>query len=110
MTENLKILVIDDEPDNFDVIETLLNAQDYGLHYASGGMEAIANLDHYQPDLILLDVMMPGLDGMEVCRRIKAMPAWKAVPIMMVTALGAKSDLAACLAAGANDFISKFAL
>jgi diguanylate cyclase len=100
------ILVIDDEPNNFDVIESLLLDR-YELHYASSGQEAIALLDAYQPDAILLDVMMPEIDGIEVCRRIKAMPKWQSVPIIMVTALTAKEDLANCLIAGADDFISK---
>jgi len=103
------ILVIDDEPNNFDVIEVLLsvNEQNYTLHYASGGQEAIANLEMFQPDLILLDVMMPDINGMEVCRRIKAMSTWHAVPIIMITALATKEDLARCLEVGADDFISK---
>lgn len=101
------ILIVDDDPDNFDVIETFLNDRDYQLHYAASGQEAIASLETFQPDLILLDVMMPGMDGIEVCRRIKAMPYWEAVPIIVVTALTTKKDLAQCLSAGADDFISK---
>lgn len=101
------ILVIDDEPDNFDVVEALLDGEDYQLHYANSGQQALDRLNSFQPDVILLDVMMPDLDGMEVCRRIKADPQWQAVPIIMVTALSAKEDLAQCLAAGADDFISK---
>ena len=101
------ILVVDDEPDNFDVIETLLSDRDYLLHYAASGQEGIASLDIFKPDLILLDVMMPGMDGIEVCQRIKAMPQWAAVPTIMVTALTTKQDLAQCLKAGADDFISK---
>ncbi|MBD2187027.1 EAL domain-containing protein [Pseudanabaena mucicola] len=109
------ILVVDDEPDNFDVIETLLSNsedvdqdnQDYHLHYAANGRDAIESLDVFQPDLILLDVMMPEMDGIEVCKRIKAIPKWSPVPIIMVTALTTKKDLAQCLFAGADDFISK---
>ncbi len=101
------ILIVDDEPDNFDVIEALLSEPTYELHYSPSGKDAIAALDAVQPDIILMDVMMPGLDGIEVCQRIKAMPKWHAVPIVMVTALSAKEDLAKCLAAGADDFISK---
>ena len=101
------ILVVDDEPDNFDVIETLLSDQNYLLHYVSGGQEAIDALNLLQPDVILLDVMMPGIDGIEVCQRIKAMPKWESVPIIMVTALTTKADLARCLTAGADDFMSK---
>ncbi len=101
------ILIIDDEADNFDVIESLLSGQDYQLHYVASGQEAIANLDTFRPDLILLDVMMPVMDGITVCKHIKALPKWKSVPIIMVTALNSKEDLAACLNAGADDFISK---
>ncbi|BAZ68557.1 two-component hybrid sensor and regulator [Fischerella sp. NIES-4106] len=101
------VLVIDDEPDNFDVVETLLDGENYQLYYAPSGKGALDRLDSFQPDVILLDVMMPDLDGMEVCRRIKADPQWQAVPIIMVTALNATEDLARCLATGADDFISK---
>jgi signal transduction histidine kinase/DNA-binding response OmpR family regulator len=109
------ILVVDDELKNFDIMGTLLpntkskvsSHQSYVLHYASDGQEAIACLPALQPDVILLDVKMPGLDGLEVCRRIRAMPQCHAIPIIMVTALTAKEDLARCLEAGADDFISK---
>ncbi|AKG23539.1 hybrid sensor histidine kinase/response regulator [Calothrix sp. 336/3] len=107
MQKNPSILVIDDEPDNFDVIETLLNSEIYDLHYAPNGRKGLEQLDIFQPDVILLDVMMPEIDGIEVCRRIKADPKWQAVPIIMVTALSAKEDLARCLSSGADDFISK---
>jgi DNA-binding response OmpR family regulator len=101
------ILIVDDEPNNLDVIVAQLSDCDYQIHYASSGQEALSSLDIYNPDLILLDVMMPGINGIEVCRQIKAMPKWQAVPIVMVTALSSKSDLAKCLGAGADDFISK---
>ncbi|PSN16277.1 GGDEF domain-containing response regulator [filamentous cyanobacterium CCT1] len=112
------ILIVDDEPSNFEVIETLLSieaaegtsfqeTQPYQLHYAASGAAAIAALDLFKPDLILLDVMMPGMSGLEVCQRIKAMPQWQTVPIIMVTSLISKADLARCFAAGADDFIGK---
>jgi two-component system, sensor histidine kinase and response regulator len=101
------ILVVDDEPDNFDVIQSLLHDESYKLHYAISGEHAIASLDKFDPDVILMDVMMPGISGIEVCKQIKAMSKWKAVPIVMVTALSGKEDLARCLAAGADDFLSK---
>jgi two-component system, sensor histidine kinase and response regulator len=105
--KNTSILVVDDEPDNFDVIETFLSKQDYQLYYAASGEEAIAFLETYSPSLILLDVMMPGIDGIEVCRQLKASSKWQAIPVIMVTALSTKSDLAYCLESGADDFISK---
>lgn len=101
------ILIVDDEPNNFDVIETLLSVQGYQLYYASNGQEALSILGTVNPDLILLDVMMPGLNGIDVCKKIKADLQWKIVPIIMVTALSSKEDLALCLEAGADDFISK---
>ncbi|MEM9004799.1 MAG: hybrid sensor histidine kinase/response regulator [Cyanobacteria bacterium P01_F01_bin.86] len=101
------ILVVDDEVGNFDVIETMLSHKNYQLHYVDSGQEAINSLDLFQPDLILLDATMPGMDGLEVCRQIKAMPQRQSIPIVMVTALSEKKDLARCLNAGADDFISK---
>ena len=111
----ISILVIDDEPNNFDIIdeyltlETVPNPQEYQftLHFASSGIHAIHGLDTYQPDLILLDLVMPGLDGIAVCQKIKALPKWNSVPIIMVTGLNSFSTLAHCLDAGADDFISK---
>lgn len=101
------ILVVDDEPRNFDVIEVILSNQNYELQYASSGLEAIESLEIMPIDLILLDVMMPEMDGIEVCAKIKANPQWRPIPIIMVTALTEKEDLAECFKAGADDFLSK---
>ena len=113
--KTISILVIDDDPTNLEVVETILIAREgswnsgrpYQIHYASSGQMALEQLPTCSPDLILLDVMMPGMDGMEVCQRIKAMPEWQTVPIIVVTALTQKQDMARCLAVGADDFISK---
>ena len=70
------ILVVDDEPNNFDVIEAFLCRDGYEFHYAASGRVVLQQLSVFQPDVILLDVMMPDLDGLEVCRQIKADPAW----------------------------------
>ena len=104
---NQSILIVDDESRNFDVIEALLNEYDYDLNYASSGQEALESLEILEIDLILLDVMMPEMDGIEVCEHIKSIPKYRPIPIIMVTALTAKEDLAQCLNAGADDFISK---
>mgnify|MGYP001796546360 CR=1 FL=1 len=101
------ILVVDDKSNNFDVIEAFLAVHDYDLHYAASGEEALESLGVLQPDLILLDIAMPGMDGMTVCQRLKAMPQWQSIPIIIVTALTTKLVLARCLEAGADDFISK---
>lgn len=108
MNSGISILVVDDEPNNFDTIEGMLMGQGYDLDYAPNGRDAIDSLGQFfNPDIILLDVMMPEMDGIAVCRHIKSIPEWQAIPVIMVTALTAKEDLARCLRAGADDFISK---
>ncbi len=102
-----KILIIDDEPDNFDVIDTLLDNQGYELSYVNNAQQALDLLDYFHPDVILLDVMMPEMNGMEFCRKFKSNSHWKHIPIIMVTALSSKEDLSQCLLAGADDFITK---
>lgn len=107
MDNKTSILVVDDEPMGFDVIEAHLYREGYDLTYTSSGIEALSCLDAVEPDVILLDVMMPQMDGIEVCRKIKADPSWKHVPIIMVTALNSKEDLARAINAGADDFLTK---
>ncbi|NBD32032.1 MAG: response regulator [Cyanobacteria bacterium] len=101
------ILIVDDEPNNFDVIEAALTNQGYQLHYASTATHAWQQLEIVRVDLILLDVMMPDQDGITICRQLKNHPQWQNIPILMVTALTSKQDLARSLAAGADDFLSK---
>jgi two-component system, sensor histidine kinase and response regulator len=101
------ILVIDDELNNFKVIETLLAKDHYNLHYISNGEEVFNKLDTICPDVILLDLMMPGMDGLAVCKQLRLMRKWRSIPIIMVTAAAGKSILASCLDAGADDFINK---
>jgi two-component system, sensor histidine kinase and response regulator len=104
---NHSILVIDDEVANFEVIEILLASDNYQLHYASSGEEALTRLDTINPDVILLDLMMSGMDGVAVCQRLRLMRKWRSIPIIVVTAATGKSVLALCLDAGADDFINK---
>jgi two-component system, sensor histidine kinase and response regulator len=101
------ILVVDDELTNFEVIETLLAKDNYNLHYISNGAEVFNQLETISPDVILLDLMMPGMDGLAVCKQLRLMRKWRSVPIIMVTAAAGKSILASCLDAGADDFINK---
>ncbi|HBL12271.1 MAG TPA: hybrid sensor histidine kinase/response regulator [Cyanobacteria bacterium UBA11162] len=107
MNKRNSVFVVDDEPKAFDVIEAHLYREGYDLFYASSGQDALNRLDAVEPDLILLDVMMPQMDGIEVCSQIKSDPRWKHVPIIMVTALNSKEDLARSLNAGADDFLTK---
>lgn len=101
------LLVVDDEPDNFDVIDILLFKEDYRLYHVQSGRAALEFLDRQLPDVIILDVMMSEMDGLQVCKILKANPQWRHIPILIVTALVAKEDLARCLDAGADDFLSK---
>ncbi|MBD2418793.1 hybrid sensor histidine kinase/response regulator [Anabaena cylindrica FACHB-243] len=102
-----KILVIDDEPDNFDVIDALLDNEGYALSYVANGQQALDLMAFFQPDVILLDVMMPQMNGIQFCEKFKSNSQWKHIPVIMVTALTAKEDLSQCMAVGADDFISK---
>src|SRR5690349_14482562 len=81
------ILIVDDEPAGRETLAALLLSQGYQLAFASSGAEALRQADELQPDLILLDVMMPGLDGFEVCQRLRADPVLGDVPIILLTAL-----------------------
>jgi class 3 adenylate cyclase/DNA-binding response OmpR family regulator len=107
MTDQQTILLVDDEPIMRTILEGLLSDEDYEFAVAGNGEEALAQVERVHPDLILMDIMMPRLSGLDACRRIKCDPAWQHVPIILVTALDSKEDLAAGLDAGANDFLRK---
>ena len=101
------VLVVDDHPLNLELMEGYLSEIDCRVATAGDGMEALQLLRRETPDLVLLDVMMPGLDGFEVCRRIKASPEGRLLPVVLVTALGQSTDRVNGLEAGADDFIVK---
>jgi class 3 adenylate cyclase len=102
-----RILIVDDNEMNRDILVTRLNTQGYELLQACDGEEALASATQHLPDLILLDVMMPKIDGMEVCRRLKADPQLPFMPIILVTAKAASSDVVAGLEAGADEYLTK---
>jgi adenylate cyclase len=102
-----RILVADDNPDNLDIFGARLAAHGYEILTASDGEEALANAREKQPDLILLDVMMPKMDGIEVCRVLKRDPAYPFTPIVMVTARSDSRDVVAGLQAGADEYLAK---
>ena len=102
-----KILIVDDEPLNLATIEAFLAGDGYELHFAADGLEACAQAQVVQPDLILLDVMMPELDGFAVCRRLRTDPVVGRVPIIMITALDDDRSRLEGLRSGADDFITK---
>ncbi|MDX1297224.1 MAG: diguanylate cyclase [Pseudomonas sp.] len=101
-----KLLVVDDQPINIRIINELFRA-DCDMHMATHGEQAIAVSKTLQPDLILLDIMMAGMDGLEVCRRLKRDPTTAAIPIIFITAKGEENDEALGLELGAVDYISK---
>jgi two-component system, sensor histidine kinase and response regulator len=102
-----RILVVDDEPRNVELLQDLLEVHGYTVGTAVDGERAIAAARECRPDVILLDVMMPRLNGFEVCRTLKAEPATAMIPVLLVTSLDARDDRLAGMAAGANDFITK---
>src|SRR3954469_17257939 len=101
------ILIVDDEPSGRETMAALLHTQGYQLVFAAGGADALAQAAKLQPDLILLDVMMPEIDGFEVCRRLRAAPAVAEVPIVLVTALDDRGSRLKGIDAGADDFVTK---
>jgi response regulator RpfG family c-di-GMP phosphodiesterase len=102
-----KILCVDDEPLNLKILEKLLVSNGYEVIKAENGAAAMTVISETGVDLVLLDVMMPKLDGFEVCRRIKGDERFRNIPVVMVTALSAKEDRIKGIEAGAEDFISK---
>jgi class 3 adenylate cyclase len=102
-----RILIVDDTPANVHILQTRLAAHGYDIVTASDGEEALAAVLAAQPDLILLDVMMPKLDGFEVCRRLRADTALPFIPIIMVTAKSDPKDVVAGLEAGGDEYLTK---
>ena len=102
-----RILVVDDIAANLRLLEARLNAEFYEVGLASSGAEALQRAAEWQPDVILLDVMMPGMDGYEVCRRLKLSPVTATIPVVMITALVDPAERVRGLEAGADDFLSK---
>ncbi len=102
-----RILVVDDEPFNRELLEAMLLPLGYDVELAENGAECLAAIAKSPPDTVLLDVMMPGMDGIEVCRRIKSSQRYNTIPVVMVTALRDSEHRIAALKAGADDFLSK---
>lgn len=102
-----RVLVVDDIPANVKLLEARLLAEYFDVVTAEDGFKALAICDEEQVDIILLDIMMPGMDGFEVCERLKANPNTAHIPVVMVTALDQPSDRVRGLKAGADDFLTK---
>jgi signal transduction histidine kinase len=101
------VLAVDDEPVALDMLEGFLLPDGYELVLARNGPDALTKIEQSSPDVILLDVMMPEMDGFEVCQRLKGDKRWHHIPIILVTALSSTEDLVRGLDAGADDFLNK---
>ncbi|MIL10220.1 response regulator, partial [Salmonella enterica subsp. enterica] len=102
-----RILVVDDVPANRKLLEARLRAEYFDVVSASSGPEALEACENGKIDLVLLDVMMPGMDGFEVCKQLKVNPATSYIPVVMITALDGMADRIEGLRAGADDFLTK---
>ncbi|MGH8064406.1 MAG: response regulator [Candidatus Entotheonellia bacterium] len=102
-----KILVVDDTPQNIKVLDAILSPRGYTVVTARSGAEALQKVCDEVPDLILLDILMPGMSGYEVAQRLRSDPSTRFLPIVMVTALGAHEEKVKAIEAGADDFLTK---
>jgi DNA-binding response OmpR family regulator len=107
VTSQATILVVDDDPKHLRLVEVLLRPRGYTVVTAANGAAALEQVHRAQPDLILLDVMMPLVDGFEVCKLLKDHPATRLIPVVMMTALGSVEDRIKGIDAGADDFLTK---
>jgi CheY-like chemotaxis protein len=106
MRRDRKVLVVDDNPINLEIVAEVLGDY-YCVRFASSGAEAIRIAERFQPGFILLDVMMPDMDGLEVCRTLRQIPGFMDSIIIMVSAKAMPSEQAAGMRAGADDYITK---
>src|SRR2546428_13307593 len=102
-----RILVVDDEPDILELVQYNLRKANYDVVGVESGEEALAQVRTTSPALIILDLMLPGVDGLEVCRRLKRDTRTAAIPIVMLTARGEEADIVVGLELGADDYLTK---
>ena len=102
-----KILIVDDEPFNLDLLEQELGEYDYTIERAGDGVEALEKTQSFAPDVILLDYMMPRMNGLEVVKRLRATPEHQGIPVILLTAKASQEDKVAGLDAGADDYVTK---
>ena len=102
-----KVLIVDDEPNIVAALEFLLEKNGYQVQVAADGEEALARLDDYSPDLVLLDVMVPKVSGYEVCQRMRAQPKWRDIKIVMLSARGREVEVEKGMSLGADLYVTK---
>ena len=102
-----KVLIVDDEPNIVAALEFLLEKNGYRVQVAANGEEALARLDEFSPDLVLLDVMVPKMSGYEVCQRMRAQPKWRDIKIVMLSARGREVEVEKGMSLGADLYVTK---
>ncbi|MDP2903730.1 MAG: response regulator transcription factor [Methylovulum sp.] len=107
LTRNGTVMIVDDTPGNLALLSDTLSEADYRVLVATDGLSAIEQMHYLKPDIILLDVMMPGIDGFETCRRLKADPETAHIPVLFMTGLSELDDLLRGFGEGAQDYIVK---
>ena len=106
MTEKIKIMIVDDDPTNVEIVTEILE-ENYQLKSVFSGEEALETVFEYQPDILLLDIMMPGIDGYEVCKIVKADERLPNILILLVSAKAMATEMEKGFEAGADDYITK---
>jgi DNA-binding response OmpR family regulator len=102
-----RILIVDDEPNIILALEFLMRREGFEVAVAEDGERALQAMAEHRPDLVILDVMLPRLNGFEVCQRLRAQPAWRDVPVLMLTAKGHEAEMKKGLALGADAYMTK---
>ena len=102
-----KVLIVDDDPFNLDLLEQELTEQSYVIERANDGQEGLEKVESFLPDVILLDYMMPKMNGIEVVKRLKQDERFKGIPVVLLTAKGSQKDKVEGLDAGADDYVAK---
>lgn len=107
MSKKTKIIIVEDEADILDVIEYNLSREGYIVHGFRDGERGLKAIREDHPQLVLLDLMLPGIDGLEICRKVKEDPITRDIPVIMITAKSEESDVVLGLGVGADDYVSK---
>jgi CheY-like chemotaxis protein len=107
MDNKKTIMVVDDNPDIITIVKTILEGKGYSVLSASSGVELLNLLKSQKPDLIILDIMMPEMDGYQAMRQIREMKEFRTLPLIALTAKAMKGDREKCIEAGASDYIAK---
>jgi two-component system, OmpR family, alkaline phosphatase synthesis response regulator PhoP len=102
-----RVLIADDNPQGVELLDAYLTGCDYDINTAADGEETLRKVKEWQPDLILLDIMMPKISGFEVCKRLRCDPATRDIAVLMITALDQPSDVERAVEAGTDDFLTK---